>query len=173
MGQSLDGLSFSFCSTLCPCIFDRRNSGLIFVRWVDGNIPKPEVVPIHWMWSLQVLSPLCWVFWLPVGSWESVGVPGMWDFLVVNPSSLPLLLYTYFQIPDPLYFLISSHIWTALPLSLFFMDIYIYMVSSLQSLSGHKCGQHLYGDLWRAGQKQLDLEILKQIWSLGNWSEVY
>ena len=30
MGKSLDGLSFSFCSTLHPCI-SRRNCGLIFL----------------------------------------------------------------------------------------------------------------------------------------------
>jgi hypothetical protein len=38
--------------------FDRRNYGLIFLRWVGGPIPQPGGVPIHWIWSLQVLSPL-------------------------------------------------------------------------------------------------------------------
>jgi hypothetical protein len=39
--------------------FDRRNSGFIFWRWVGGLIPQLGAVPIHW--SLQVLSPICWV----------------------------------------------------------------------------------------------------------------
>jgi hypothetical protein len=44
--------------------FDRKNSGLIFLRWVGGPIPQQGAMPIHWIWSLQVLFPLCWVFWL-------------------------------------------------------------------------------------------------------------
>jgi hypothetical protein len=44
--------------------FDRRNSGLLFSRYVGGPIPQPGAMPIHWIWSLQVLSPLCCVFWL-------------------------------------------------------------------------------------------------------------
>jgi hypothetical protein len=43
---------------------DRSNSGLKFLRWVGGPIPQLEAMPIHWIWSLQVLSPLCWVFQL-------------------------------------------------------------------------------------------------------------
>ena len=43
---------------------DRNNSGLIFLRWVAGPIPYPRAMPNHWIWSLQFLSPLCWVFWL-------------------------------------------------------------------------------------------------------------
>ena len=34
---------------------------------MGGPIPQLEampVMPIHWIWSLQVLSLLCWVFWL-------------------------------------------------------------------------------------------------------------
>jgi len=42
--------------------FDRSSSGLIFLRWVGGPIPQLGAMPIHWIWSLQVLSPLCWVF---------------------------------------------------------------------------------------------------------------
>ena len=41
-----------------------RNSALIFLRRVCGPIPQLGAVPIHWIWSLQILSPLCWVFWL-------------------------------------------------------------------------------------------------------------
>jgi hypothetical protein len=32
------------------------------LRWVGGPIPQPEAMPNLWIWSLQVLSPLCWVF---------------------------------------------------------------------------------------------------------------
>ena len=41
---------------------DRRDSGLKFLKWVGGPIPQLGAMPIHWIWSLQVLSPLCWVF---------------------------------------------------------------------------------------------------------------
>ena len=42
----------------------RNISGLKSLRWVGGAIPQLVVMPIYWRWSLQVLSPLCWVFWL-------------------------------------------------------------------------------------------------------------
>jgi hypothetical protein len=41
---------------------DRINSGLIFLRWVGGPIPQLRAISNHWIWSLQVLSPLSWVF---------------------------------------------------------------------------------------------------------------
>ena len=53
--------------------FARRNSGLIFLRWVGGPIPQLGAMPIHWIWSLQVLFPPSWSILakaLPVGSWE-------------------------------------------------------------------------------------------------------
>jgi hypothetical protein len=43
---------------------DRSNSGLKFLRWVGGRIPQLEAVSNLWIWSLQVLSPLCWVIQL-------------------------------------------------------------------------------------------------------------
>ena len=81
--------------------FDRRNSELLFLRWVGGPILQPGAVPIYSIWSLQVLFCLCWVFWLmfsllgPRTSW----VPGIWDFLVANTS---------YPSPTPTYFLSSS-----------------------------------------------------------------
>ena len=56
----------SFSSSLFVPAFplDRKNSGLIFLRWVGSPIPQPGAVPNLWIWSLQVLSPLCWVFQL-------------------------------------------------------------------------------------------------------------
>ena len=44
--------------------FDRRNSELLFLRWVGSLIPYPGAVPIHWIWSIHVLYRLCWEFWL-------------------------------------------------------------------------------------------------------------
>jgi hypothetical protein len=31
---------------------------------VCGSIHQLGAMPIHWIWSLHVLSPLCWAFWL-------------------------------------------------------------------------------------------------------------
>ena len=60
-------MSFPFVSTpvFVPAFpLDRSNSGLIFMRWVCDTILHPEAVPNPWIWSVQVLSPLCWVFQL-------------------------------------------------------------------------------------------------------------
>jgi len=44
----------------------KGNSGLILIfwAWMGGPISQPGVVLILFIWSLQALSPLCWVFWL-------------------------------------------------------------------------------------------------------------
>lgn len=34
------------------------------LRWVDGPIPQLGAMSIYESWSLQVLSPRCWVSWL-------------------------------------------------------------------------------------------------------------
>jgi hypothetical protein len=45
VGQSLDGVSFSLFSTLCPCIsFREEQSGLKVLRWVWGHIPQSGAV---------------------------------------------------------------------------------------------------------------------------------
>jgi hypothetical protein len=41
---------------------DRRNSELILLRRAGGPIPQLGAVFNHWIWSLQVLWSLCWVF---------------------------------------------------------------------------------------------------------------
>jgi len=53
-------------STLCPCISFRQEEFWVKVlRWVDGPIPQcGAIVTNLWIWSLQVLSPLCSVFLL-------------------------------------------------------------------------------------------------------------
>jgi hypothetical protein len=62
------GLWVSFPSVSAPLIFSafplgRNNSGLKFLRWVGDPNPQPGAMTIRWIWALQVLSPLCWVFW--------------------------------------------------------------------------------------------------------------
>ena len=42
----------------------RNNSRLIFLRWISGPILQLGALPNLWIWSLQVLSSLCWVFHL-------------------------------------------------------------------------------------------------------------
>ena len=67
---STNGLSFLLHS-LSLYFLDRRNSCLIFLRWVCSPIPQPGAVPNLWIWSLQVLPPLCWVLQLmssPLGT---------------------------------------------------------------------------------------------------------
>ena len=59
-----DGLSVSAPLFVPAFSFDRRNSGLIFLRWVDGPIPQLGAMPNLWILSPWVLSPLCWVFQL-------------------------------------------------------------------------------------------------------------
>jgi len=64
VGQFLDGLSFSFCSTLIPAFrLDRRNSGLNFEKGWGGSNPQLVAIPNLWIWSL-LLSPFGWAFQL-------------------------------------------------------------------------------------------------------------
>jgi hypothetical protein len=58
--------------------FDGSDSGLIFLRWVGGPILQHGATPIHWIWSLQVLSPLCWIFWLMSSLLGSGNLLGPW-----------------------------------------------------------------------------------------------
>jgi len=91
-------------------LFDKSNSGLIFLRWAGGPISQLGAMPIHWIWSLQVLSPLCWVFWLMSSLLGNVNkpslVPGIWDFLVATPSS-----------PSPTSIKLHSNSWPSILLS--------------------------------------------------------
>jgi hypothetical protein len=41
---------------------DRNNFELKIWRWVGGPIPQQDALPNLWIWSLQVLLPLCWAF---------------------------------------------------------------------------------------------------------------
>jgi hypothetical protein len=128
VGQFLDGLPINLCSNLCPCIyFDRRNSELIFLRHMCGPIPQLGAMTNLWIWSLQVLSPLCWVFQLmssllgpgsfllswhlgPSGGFSQFPIPlcytPMFNFLTLCtfplcPSTLDPALF--FPSPPPLF----------------------------------------------------------------------
>jgi hypothetical protein len=91
--------------------FDRSDSGLLFLRWVGGPIPQLEAKPTHWIWSLQVLSPLCWVFQLMSSLLNPGNLLGPWHLGLSSgypQSPLPHVLHSSYQIPDPLYFSPSS-----------------------------------------------------------------
>ena len=70
LGGTVSGdLSFSFCFFFLffffPVFsFDKIISGLKTLRCMAGPIPQLEAMHICWKWSLQVVSPLCWGFWL-------------------------------------------------------------------------------------------------------------
>ena len=123
VGQSLDGLSFSLYSTLCPCISFRQEQFWVKnLKSVRGPITQLGAVPNLWIWSLQIPSPLCWIFQLMSSllspgslllSWHlglSVGYPQfpiphcytpLFNFLTLctSPQSPP--------IPDPSPFFLS------------------------------------------------------------------
>ena len=64
VGQSLGGLSVSATFLVIEFPADRNNSGLKFLRWVSGPFPQLGAMPVYLGCSTQVLSLLCWVFWL-------------------------------------------------------------------------------------------------------------
>ena len=130
------GLWIAFPSVSDPCFvlafpWDRNNSGLKILRWVNGHIPQLGAISLYWMWSLQVIFPLCWAFWLmtsPLGP-ESLPHPLIkgnfkWFLLFQTPlcctfpfipgsgllSCLPshLILSSFFPFP---FTLISPYIW--------------------------------------------------------------
>jgi len=109
---------------------DRSNSGLIFLRWTGGPIPQPGSMPNLWVGSLQVLSPLCWVFQLisfPLGPGSlllschlglSIGYPQFpiphcytppFNFLTLYTSPLsPPTSYSASHFPSPSFLLSRS-----------------------------------------------------------------
>jgi hypothetical protein len=77
--------------------FDWSNSRLIFLRWVGGPSLKwgSCASPLN-MVSTDSVSCLLNILAnvIPVGLWEILGVPGIWDFLVVTPVPHPLTTKT-------------------------------------------------------------------------------
>jgi hypothetical protein len=57
-------LSMAFPQFVPIFPLDGSNSGLNFLRRVSGPIPQPGSMHKFWLWSLQVLPPLCWTFQL-------------------------------------------------------------------------------------------------------------
>jgi hypothetical protein len=57
--QSLDGLPFRLCSTLCPCISFKQGQFCVNIFEMGGwSHPSTRgAMPNHWIWSLQVFSP--------------------------------------------------------------------------------------------------------------------
>ena len=68
VGQSLDGLSFGLCSTLCFCISFRQEpfwvKNLEMSGWPYPPTGEWGTLPNLWIWFLQVLPSLCWAFQL-------------------------------------------------------------------------------------------------------------
>jgi hypothetical protein len=65
--------------------FDRRNSGILeFLKWVGS--PQLGAVAIHWIWSPQVLSLLCWVFRLMSSLLGSGTLSGPWHLRLSSGS---------------------------------------------------------------------------------------
>ena len=79
MGKFLDGLPSVFILLFIPAFpFDRRNSGLVLVRWEGVSIPQMKTVPIYWMWSLHFLYLLCWVFQVMLSLLSPGNLLGPW-----------------------------------------------------------------------------------------------
>ena len=121
VGQSLDGFSFSLCSTLCPCISFRQEQFWVkILRVMDSPILQPGAMPNLWIWSLQVLPPLCGVLQLMSSLWGPGRLLLSWHLGLSG-------CYPQFLIPHcytPLFnFLTSVHLLYLLPyliLPLFF-----------------------------------------------------
>jgi hypothetical protein len=63
--QSPDGLFFCLCFTLWPCNFFRQEP--FWVKNLEMSVwshPSIRALPNLWIWSLQVLPPICWAFQL-------------------------------------------------------------------------------------------------------------
>jgi hypothetical protein len=89
----------------------RNNSVLIFLRWVDGPIPQLSALLNLWIWSLQVLFPLCWALQLMSFTLGPESLLLSWHLRLSSGHPTvphPPLLYTSIQFPDPLYFSPSS-----------------------------------------------------------------
>jgi hypothetical protein len=112
VGQTLDGLSFRLCSTLCPCISFRQEQFWVKIfgnGWVAPSL-KQGAMPNLWIWSQQVLLPLCGVFQLMSSPWGPRSLLLSWHLGLSGcypQFPTPPFLHTTVQFPDPLY--LSSH----------------------------------------------------------------
>jgi hypothetical protein len=117
---------------------DRSHSGLKIWRWVRGSIPQPEDLPNHWIWSLQILPPLCWAFQLIsfllcpghlLLSWH-LGLAGGYHQLYIPDCYSPLIkflthcvsscLLPYLILPLPPPFFVPRPSYPLSPMSILF-----------------------------------------------------
>ena len=107
MGQSLGGLSFCLCSTICPHISFRQEKFWVKNLEMSGwPHPSTGTLPSLWIWSLQVLLPLYWAFQLISSPLGPRSLLLSWHLRL---AWLPLVLHCYTPL-NPLYNIpISSH----------------------------------------------------------------
>jgi hypothetical protein len=115
LGKSLDGLCFSHCSTLCPSMSFRQEQ--FWVKNLETRgwpHPPTGALPNLWIWSLQVLLPLCRAFQLISSplcperfllSWH-LGLAGGYSPVPIPHCYTPLfkflcILFLSPPIPDP------------------------------------------------------------------------
>jgi hypothetical protein len=99
---------------------DRNISGLKFLRWVGGPIPKRWAMPIYWRWPLEVVSLLCWLFPLKSSPLAPGSLSLPWNLALSSGYPSSPLLRASIQFPDPLYFSpVPSHTCSCLPFSPF------------------------------------------------------
>jgi hypothetical protein len=92
-----------------------KNNSVLFLRSVGGPIPQPGTIFIHWIWSLQVLSPLPWVFLLMSSLLGPVSLLLSW-YLGLHPIPIPYCDTTPFNFSDSI--------------CLFFLDIFFIYISN-------------------------------------------
>jgi hypothetical protein len=116
--QSLDGLSFSLCSTLCPYISFREGQFCVNIFEMGGwPYSSTRAMPNLWMYMLST-GPLTFLSGIsanviPVVSWEPLAFLESGTFYWLFQVPYPPMLHNSFQHPDPLYFSpVSSPTWS-------------------------------------------------------------
>jgi hypothetical protein len=97
------------------------------LRWVGGPILQLGAMPIYWIWSLDVLSPLCWLFWLKSSLLGPRNLLGSWH---LGLSS------RYSQFPFPHYYTLTFKFLTlsVLPHLLSYLNLPLFFPPPLLSL---------------------------------------
>ena len=105
--QSLDGLSFSLCSILCPFISFRQEQFWVKIlemgRWPHPSTRGPCLTSGYGLdrFSLSFVGYSANV--IPVGSWEALAFLVSRTFWLLPPVPHPPLLHTSAQFPDLLH----------------------------------------------------------------------
>jgi hypothetical protein len=114
IGQSLHGLSFTLCSTLCPCISFRQEHFWVKILEVSGW-PHPSTweTCLTSAYGLDRFSSSFWVISanpILIGSCKALTFLAFGTFWLLTPVPHPPLIHNSVQIPGPLYISsISSH----------------------------------------------------------------